>query len=200
MARDASDATPIENRAQLVARLELGGKPQAASAVTFSVSESCAPGRTTASETTVVTCGAALAIVVSDASPQFVTTASIGLGGGDRLAVGVVARRRQRDRRGGVRAVARRREACPSRTACPRSVIASRVGNGPHSSTLTVAASLPSPVTTAVSVICAPGAVSCALIWVVIARRAADRPSSPPPPRTRSRTPAIVSLSAIDSR
>ena len=57
----------------------------------------------------------------------------------------------------------------PVQNGVPSQVIASRVGNGPHSSTLTVAASLPRPVTTTASVICAPGAVSCALIWVVIA-------------------------------
>ena len=57
----------------------------------------------------------------------------------------------------------------PVQNGVPSHVIASRVGKGPQSSTLTVAPSLPSPVTTTVSVIDAPGVVSCALIWVVIA-------------------------------
>ena len=61
----------------------------------------------------------------------------------------------------------------PVQNGVPSQVIASRDGYGPHSSTLTVAASLPSPVTTTESVICAPGVVSCALIWVVIAGCAA---------------------------
>ena len=78
-------------------------------------------------------------------------------------------------------------------------MIASRVGNGPHSSTLTVAASLPSPVTTAESVICAPGAVSCALTCVVIA--GAPRTTVVSAASAQAVwTPAIVSLSAIDSR
>ena len=50
----------------------------------------------------------------------------------------------------------------------PSQRIASRVGNGPHSSTLTVALRAPSPLTATLSVIDAPGAVSCALTWVVI--------------------------------
>ena len=87
----------------------------------------------------------------------------------------------------------------PVQNGVPSQVIASRVGNGPHSSTLTVAASLPSPVTTTESVICAPGADSCALIWVVIA----GVPRTIVVSATSAQavcTPAIVSLSAIDSR
>ena len=49
----------------------------------------------------------------------------------------------------------------------PSQRIASRVGNGPHSSTFTVALSTPSPLTTTLSVIVAPGAVSSALTCVV---------------------------------
>ena len=44
--------------------------------LTVSLSKISAPGRITASETIVVTFGAALAIVVSETSPQGVTTAS----------------------------------------------------------------------------------------------------------------------------
>ena len=57
----------------------------------------------------------------------------------------------------------------PVQNGVPSQVIASRVGYGPQSATLTVAVSLPSPLTTTESVICAPGVDSCALIWVVIA-------------------------------
>ncbi len=87
----------------------------------------------------------------------------------------------------------------PVQNGVPSQRIAARVGNGPHNSTLTVAASLPSPVTTAESVIAAPGAVSCALICVVIA----GVPRTIVVSATSAHgvwTPSIVSLSAIDSR
>ena len=48
----------------------------------------------------------------------------------------------------------------------PVQAIASGVGNGPHSSTSTVADRLPSPVTATASVIDAPGAVRWALTCV----------------------------------
>ena len=50
----------------------------------------------------------------------------------------------------------------------PAQVIASRVAYGPHSSTFTVAVSTPRPLTTAVSVICAPGFASCWLTCVTM--------------------------------
>ena len=45
-------------------------------------------------------------------------------------------------------------------------VIASRVAYGPHSSTFTVAVSTPSPPTSTLSVMVAPGFASCALTCV----------------------------------
>ena len=81
----------------------------------------------------------------------------------------------------------------------PSQRIASRVGNGPHSSTFTVALSAPRPLTTTLSVIVAPGAVSSALTCVVICGR----------PRTIVVSAASAhgvctartnSLAAIDSR
>ena len=53
----------------------------------------------------------------------------------------------------------------------PAQEISSVVANGPHSSTWTGALRAPSPVTTTLSVIDAPGAVYCALTWVVICGR-----------------------------
>ena len=49
----------------------------------------------------------------------------------------------------------------------PSQRIASRVGNGPHSSTFTVALSAPRPLTTTLSVIAWPVLVTCALTCVV---------------------------------
>ncbi len=81
----------------------------------------------------------------------------------------------------------------------PSQRIAARVGNGPQSSTFTVAASLPSPVTTAVSVICAPGADCCALTCVVIAGAPRITVVSAASAHAVC-TPVTVGLSAIDSR
>ena len=90
----------------------------------------------------------------------------------------------------------RPRQGRPSRTACPRSGSPSRVGNGPHSST-DRAASPPSPVTTAVSVI-ARGRGLLVADLVVIAGVPARR-SSRPRPRRRSRG-LDAGVAAIDSR
>ena len=62
-----------------------------------------------------------------------------------------------------------------------------------------MAASLPSPLTTAVSVICAPGAVDWALIWVVIAGAPRTSVVSAVSPQAVC-TAATESDSAIDSR
>ena len=87
----------------------------------------------------------------------------------------------------------------PVQNGVPWHVIASRDGYGPQSSTLTVADSLPSPLTTTESVIWAPGVDSWALIWVVIVGAARTIVVSATSAQAVC-TPAIVSLSAIDSR
>ena len=87
----------------------------------------------------------------------------------------------------------------PVQNGVPSQVIASRDGYGPQSATLTVAESLPSPVTTTESVIWEPGVDSWALIWVVIDGAARTIVVSDTSAQAVW-TPAIVSLSAIDSR
>lgn len=57
----------------------------------------------------------------------------------------------------------------PRHSGSPWQVVASFDGYGPQSSATTVALSAPRPVMTTVSVTWAPGAVSWALIYVVIA-------------------------------
>ena len=81
----------------------------------------------------------------------------------------------------------------------PSQRIASGEANGPQSSTCTVAASLPSPDTSAVSWICEPGAVSWALTCVATAGAPRTIVVSAASPHAVC-VPATSALSAIDSR